>query len=120
MKWFRFVAMLGCLLASAVSIAESSLYVFIPTDIRANVLQEQLSSVCPDLKVLVFGRGKDFRKEVAKVQPEAIISLLTSFLMPEGAHRAQGFGILFLERISGKKIENRIAEQEIINSQYNN
>tara|TARA_R110001592_G_scaffold238227_2_gene497736 strand:- start:24538 stop:25221 length:684 start_codon:yes stop_codon:yes gene_type:complete len=71
------MAVLSCFLVSVDLLAESSLYVYVPTDIRANVLQEQLSNICPELKVLVFGRGQDFRKEVDKTQPEAIISLLT-------------------------------------------
>jgi len=68
--------LLCCLIVSVACRAESSLYVFVPTDVRANVLQEKLSNLCSDLKITVFGRAKDFRKEIVKAPPDALISLM--------------------------------------------
>lgn len=53
-----------------------SLYVFVPTEIRANVMQQEISELCKGIDVTVFGRAKDFHKEVKKNSPNAILSLL--------------------------------------------
>lgn len=53
-----------------------NLFVFVPTDVRAKVMQQDISVICPNVTVTVFGRGKDFRKQIKKTPPDAILSLL--------------------------------------------
>lgn len=53
-----------------------SLYVFVPTEVRANIMQQKISDICKDVDVTVFGRAKDFHKEVKSSPPHAILSLL--------------------------------------------
>ncbi len=52
------------------------LYVFVPTEVRATAIQEEIQQSCPSINVTVFGRGKDFQKQVAEAKPDAIISLI--------------------------------------------
>jgi hypothetical protein len=75
MKWKHFISLGLCGLLAAPVMAEN-LYVFVPTDVRAKAMQQDISSVCPNVTVTVFGRGKDFRKQVKKAPPDAILSLL--------------------------------------------
>ncbi|MFT5298128.1 MAG: hypothetical protein ACI9YH_004175 [Colwellia sp.] len=60
---------------STVLVAES-LYVFVPTEVRANKLQQKIGSYCSGVDVTVFGRAKDFHNKVKAVPPTAILSLL--------------------------------------------
>jgi hypothetical protein len=60
---------------SSVLIAES-LYVFVPTEVRANKLQQKIGSYCSGVDVTVFGRAKDFHNKIKAVPPTAILSLL--------------------------------------------
>ena len=57
-------------------LAAESLYVFIPTEVRANKLQQKIGSYCSGVDVTVFGRAKDFHNKVKAVPPTAILSLL--------------------------------------------
>ncbi len=60
----------------SVSAWAESLYVFVPTEVRANIMQQKISDICKDVDVTVFGRAKDFHKEVQSAPPHAILSLL--------------------------------------------
>ncbi|WP_281559813.1 hypothetical protein [Thalassomonas sp. RHCl1] len=53
-----------------------SLFVFLPTQVRAKVMQQQISQICPELEVTVFGRGKDFRRQIKNTPPSAVLSLM--------------------------------------------
>lgn len=53
----------------------SSVYVFIPTDMRTSLLQQDMQSLCPELDITVFGRAKDFHQQVQKVPPQGVLSL---------------------------------------------
>ncbi|MEM9100849.1 MAG: hypothetical protein AAGB12_00890 [Pseudomonadota bacterium] len=67
-----------CLLASFFSLGvvkADKLYVFVPSDMRAKVLQDKITSLCKDAEVTVFGRVKDFTKRVKSEPPHAIIAL---------------------------------------------
>jgi len=57
-------------------LAAESLYVFVPTEVRANVMQDKISSFCSGVDVTVFGRAKDFHKQVKASPPNAILSLM--------------------------------------------
>jgi hypothetical protein len=57
-------------------LAAESLYVFVPTEVRANVMQEKIGSFCSGVEVTVFGRAKDFHKKVKSDSPSAILSLM--------------------------------------------
>jgi hypothetical protein len=75
MKWKYFLS-LGLCSILATPVLGDNLYVFVPTDVRAKVMQQDISTVCPNVGVTVFGRGKDFRRQVKKSPPDAILSLL--------------------------------------------
>lgn len=57
-------------------LAAESLYVFVPTEVRANVMQDKIGSFCSGVEVTVFGRAKDFHKKVKADSPNAILSLM--------------------------------------------
>jgi hypothetical protein len=75
MKWKHLLSLSLCSLLAAPVMGEN-LFVFVPTDVRAKAMQQDISDACPDISVTVFGRGKDFREEVSKSPPDAILSLL--------------------------------------------
>ena len=62
-------------MAFSFPLAAKSLYVFIPTEIRANVMQEKMGSFCSGIDITVFGRAKDFHRQVNANPPSAILSL---------------------------------------------
>lgn len=59
----------------SISIAAQSLYVFIPTEMRANKLQQKIETFCTSVDVTVFGRAKDFHNKIQTTPPTAILSL---------------------------------------------
>ncbi|MCO7223730.1 hypothetical protein [Pleionea sp. CnH1-48] len=59
----------------SLSLTAESLYVFVPTEVRANVMQTKIGELCNGVEVTVFGRAKDFRKQVKGNPPTAILSL---------------------------------------------
>ncbi len=60
----------------SLSLAAESLYVFVPTEVRANKLQHKISAYCSGVDVTVFGRAKDFHNKIKAFPPSAILSLL--------------------------------------------
>jgi hypothetical protein len=62
-----------CVLAGT-SLAAEKLYVFYPTIVRPQVIQQNLSKACPDAEVMVFGRYNDFIAKIAIDSPEVIIT----------------------------------------------
>lgn len=60
----------------SMSLAAESLYVFVPTEVRANKLQHKIGAYCSGVDVTVFGRAKDFHKKIKNFPPSAILSLL--------------------------------------------
>ncbi|MFT5162950.1 MAG: hypothetical protein ACI9FJ_001531 [Alteromonadaceae bacterium] len=75
MKWKHFLSFTLALIL-ALPVWADNLFVFVPTDVRAKAMQQDISAICPNVTVTVFGRGKDFRKQVKKKPPDAILSLL--------------------------------------------
>lgn len=71
----RVIVFIICLLFSLTLLAES-LYVFVPTEVRANKLQQKIAKYCSEVDVTVFGRAKDFHKKIKISPPTAILSLL--------------------------------------------
>ena len=69
------LVMVSMSVAVPLSALSNSLYVFLPTDIRAKVLEDQIKTSCPGVEVTVFGRGKDFRKKIKEAPPTGILSL---------------------------------------------
>jgi len=51
-----------------------SMFVYLPTDIRPNAFQKMLNSAIPGVNITVFGRVKDFQKNIKKQPPDAILS----------------------------------------------
>ena len=52
-----------------------SLYVFLPSEIRPNYMQNLLSDHCPDLEIQVFPRYREFRRAIMESPPDAFLSL---------------------------------------------
>jgi hypothetical protein len=75
MYWYKYIALFTAL-SSFTAIAES-VFVFVPTENSAKAVQNTITQNCPALDITVFGRSKDFRKEVVKNRPDAVISLQT-------------------------------------------
>ncbi len=57
------------------------LYVFCPLPLRPQAVEAKLNDVCPDVRVVVFGRRKDF---VARVQSSAPAGVLANPLLVAG------------------------------------
>ncbi|MEJ2754333.1 MAG: hypothetical protein P8104_00455 [Gammaproteobacteria bacterium] len=68
------------------SIADATMHVFVPTDVRTNILQKKLESVCPDLSITVFGRGQDFVSQSHKTHPDVILTLMPVIEKSSGYH----------------------------------
>jgi hypothetical protein len=70
----------ACLLTSFATPAlvhaadKPSMFVYLPTDVRPNAFQKMLNSAIPTVNVTVFGRVKDFQKNIKKQPPDAILS----------------------------------------------
>ena len=75
MKWKHFLSLGLCSILAAPVMADN-LFVFVPTDVRAKAMQQDISTVCPNVAVTVFGRGKDFRRQIKQNPPNGILSLL--------------------------------------------
>jgi len=54
--------------------ASNRLYVFYPTDIRPNKMAKHISEYCPEIDITVFGKIKDFKDQVLRLPPDAILS----------------------------------------------
>jgi hypothetical protein len=57
-----------------VVLANNSLYVFYPTDIRPNKMAKYITEYCPEINTTVFGRIKDFKEQIHRSPPDAILS----------------------------------------------
>ena len=73
---FSALGILMLLITAEVSLAADSpsLYVYLPTDIRPIAFQKQLQSHFPGVQVTVFGRIRDFQKNIKKKPPNAVLS----------------------------------------------
>lgn len=60
----------------SLTLLAQSLYVFVPTEVRANKLQQKIGKYCSGVDVTVFGRAKDFHNKIKTSPPNAILSLL--------------------------------------------
>jgi hypothetical protein len=69
-------ALFGLGLAWSLSVMAESLYVFVPTEVRASKLQQQIGSYCTNVEVTVFSRAKDFQNKLKVTPPTAILTLL--------------------------------------------
>ena len=55
-------------------IANNSLYVFYPTDIRPKKMEHHINQHCPEIDITVFGKIKDFEEQTQRFSPDAILS----------------------------------------------
>ncbi len=69
-----FLAILSLLLSS-MSLS-NSLYIFVPSETRATVVEEYIKTSCNNLEVTAFGRAKDFSTQVEAQPPTAVLTLL--------------------------------------------
>lgn len=58
------------------SVIAASMYVYVPTEMRANAIEKNLNQTCPEIKIKAFGRVKDFHNQVELSTPDAILTLL--------------------------------------------
>jgi len=56
------------------ALASNRLYVFYPTDIRPNKMEKHISEHCPEITTTVFGKIKDFKEQILRFPPDAILS----------------------------------------------
>lgn len=75
MRYVVVLCVILSMLSGKVFAGEGSLFVFLPTQVRATALQEKLSDQCRQLDITVFGRSRDFRKQIKLSKPDAILSL---------------------------------------------
>ncbi len=75
MKSLCAIALIALFASNSYAVAQE-LYVFLPTDVRAKALENELVKSCPKLKITVFGRVKDFIAQVKNDQPAGILTLL--------------------------------------------
>jgi hypothetical protein len=61
------------MLALCTGSSAEELYVFFPTEIRAQAVQKKLEESCPGISVVVFGRYKDFEAKCLSDNPDAIL-----------------------------------------------
>lgn len=69
-----------CILAcfagpGAANAEDATLYVFVQTGIRPNKLEKLLNSSMTGVKTTVFGRVRDFQKNLRKSPPDAVLAL---------------------------------------------
>ncbi|PIP80567.1 MAG: hypothetical protein COW84_04555 [Gammaproteobacteria bacterium CG22_combo_CG10-13_8_21_14_all_40_8] len=74
MKWKIFQTLLWFSILSSPVFAET-LYVFVPSSTSPKVMQDNMTALCPNIDVVVFGRGADFRKQLTDSPPDAVLSL---------------------------------------------
>ena len=80
-------ALLGTL-AAATEAKADSLYVFVPTDAKAQSLEDGFAEKCPDLDVTVFGRVQDFLRQMDVEPPDAILAPAPAVQRYEAYHGA--------------------------------
>ena len=85
-----------------VFVTAQSLYVFIPTDVRANVIQKKIENFCSSVDVTVFGRAKDFHKQVKANPPDIILSS-----MPV-VGQSSGFSVVLKGESNGLETEDYV------------
>lgn len=54
----------------------ADIYIFKPSNEKATTVQEVIQGSCKDVNIIVFGRVKDFLKQVEAKKPSGIVSLL--------------------------------------------
>lgn len=59
---------------SSVAGDEPTLYLFSPSYIKANLMQNIIGELCPKVQVSVYGKSKDFRKQVQQFSPDGVIA----------------------------------------------
>ena len=53
----------------------ASIHVFVPSNVRPNVLKKKLENACPHITFTVFGRGQDFIQFLQLQAPDIILTL---------------------------------------------
>lgn len=82
--------LLSGLLSGAVS-ANNTLFVYIPSKLKAVILEERIKAQCPDYDVRVFGKSEEFRQQISEKSPHAVLSLPIIFeTLPELTVYTQG------------------------------
>ena len=61
--------------ARAADLPLPSLSVFLPADVKSGVIERALQEHLPGLKVVVFGRFRDFESELSAHRPDAVMAL---------------------------------------------
>lgn len=80
----------------------AKLYVFVPTEIRANVMQESMTQACQNIDVTVFGRAKEFGLEMKNSPPDAVLTLLPVI------ERNSAFTTVLKGTRDGKQVEDYV------------
>lgn len=64
----------GCVVSSP---ATERLFVFYPSSIRPQAMQQRLSEACPGFDITLYGRYKDFWNQVMQNAPDAVLTVGT-------------------------------------------
>jgi len=57
------------------ALAGNTLYIYNPSYVKAHTMQKKISTLCPDMQISVYGKAKDFKKQIQLVAPDAAITL---------------------------------------------
>ncbi len=75
MDKIKMLCAMAFMLVASVS-QSNSLYIFVPSETRATVIEDQIKSLCNGLDVTAFGRAKDFTSQLELAPPSAVLTLL--------------------------------------------
>jgi len=69
------LAATAALTPTSAAAADPTLYVYLPTTVKARTLQAQLEGAMPGVTVTVFGRITDLDRAMADARPDAVLAL---------------------------------------------
>jgi len=73
-SWVQ-ISILAAELLYGSRVSSTTLYIYIPSDVRAKVIQDKVTKTCPSVDISVFSRFQDFSIRLANTPADGIISL---------------------------------------------
>lgn len=70
-----FLLTLLCTLNSGQLYGQETLFVYVPSHLKAIFLEEKIKQSCPEYDVRVFGKSEEFRQQLSEQSPRAVLSL---------------------------------------------
>lgn len=81
------------LLSMVIGVSAENLYVYYPSTMKSNVVQQKMQSASSDVTVTVFGKYRDFQMKAAMDSPDAVLAKkegivdLAGYTVSVNAHR---------------------------------